>query len=333
MTKTNIAIIAGGYSDENIISRLSAETIMEHIDRSLFNPILLLWERAYSPLRNNIRAIIGGKEEKVDLNDFSIALPEGKLTFCYAFITVHGTPGEDGLLQGYLDMIGIPYNTGGVLCEALTFDKEMCKRFLAPYGAKVPKSITICHDTPLDEEAILAQISLPLFVKPNKGGSSLATTRVIHSEQLKNAIDKTLEVCDEALLEELIEGTEVTCGCVVLHHRLIQLPITEVVIKSREFFDFEAKYHGASEEITPARIAPTIAEEIQRITSIIARKINARGIIRADYIINKQGEPILLEVNTTPGMTSKSFIPQQIHAAGLSLGDILTEIIKDCIPL
>lgn len=327
MNKILVAVVAGGYSGENEISRKSASTIIENIDKELFHPILVLWEKNNN--KSCIRALIDGVEYPIDLNDFSFCFESQKVKFHYAYITIHGTPGEDGLLQGYLDMVGIPYNTGGVLCEALTFDKYMCNKYLSTYGAKVPKSSKITQNATYDEMGIINDLGIPLFVKPNCGGSSLATTKVTDQSQLSEAIKKAFEVAKEVIIEQYIPGVEVTCGCIILSNKIMHLPLTEVVVKNADFFDFEAKYKGKSEEITPARIPHSKSLEIQSCTKKYARLVGAKGIVRADYIITEEGTPYLLEINTTPGMTNESFIPQQLKVASLSLTDTLTYIIQD----
>lgn len=322
MKKPNIAIVAGGYSGEYAVSLRSAQGILSWIDTELFSPYLVRLER----------------------DGWWVELPEGDVAVCkdffgfeylgqvvrfdYAYITVHGTPGENGLLQGYLDMLGIPYNTAGVLTEALTFNKYYCNRYLGTYpDIRVAKSVRLKRGFPRPSaEQLLAELGLPLFVKPNTGGSSVATSRVAEADALEPAIALAMHESDEVLLEQFIPGTEVTCGCLVLGGELKALPITEVVTKNA-FFDYNAKYNGDVEEITPARISPELTAQIQELTRAIYGYVDAEGIIRVDYIIEPDGRPTLLEVNTTPGMTPTSFIPQQIRAAGLEMRDILTEII------
>lgn len=341
--KKKIAVIAGGYSGEYEISLLSAQGILSWIDRDLFEPYLMLIEKNRWYI-----SIPSGKDNAttefpVDRNIFGFHAPgePEPIRFDYAFITLHGTPGENGLLQGYLDMIGIPYNTGGTLCEALTFDKYTTNRFLSHLpGVRVAKSRRLTKDTPESNiEEIVAELGLPVFVKPNVGGSSVATTKVKSIEELLPAIRLVFDEAPEALIESFIEGTDVTCGCYRPSQPtgkdtggLRALPVSEVVPKN-EFFDFEAKYHGAVEEITPARISPDLTQEIQLLTRLIYLEVMARGIIRVDFIITPDGSPILLEVNTTPGMTPTSFIPQQVAAAQLEMPAVLTDIISQSIDI
>lgn len=319
--KKKIAIVCGGYHNEYEVSLKSAQGIMDAMDRSLFDPYTIIirreeWVLAYE-----------GEEIPVDKSDFSVALPTGdKLSFDFVYITIHGTPGEDGILQGYLDMLQIPYNTGGVLCESLTFNKEVCNRYLSTYGFRIARSLCLHHIDDWDLATFHKTLRLPVFVKPNVGGSSIATTKVAEAEGLAQAIKEAFDEGEEVLIEELIQGTEVTCGCLASSQEVRTFPVTEVVAHT-DFFDFDAKYNGLSDEITPARIPQEQFDLVQAYTRKIARLVRAKGIIRVDYIIEKDGIPTLLEVNTTPGMTAQSFIPQQVRAYGEQLSDILTTII------
>ena len=325
MNRTHIAVIAGGFSGEYAVSLRSAAGLLSWIDRSLFDPYLIVIEHTGWFVQ-----IEGQDPIPVDKCDFSFMLGGERIKLDYALITVHGTPGENGLLQGYLDLVGVPYNTGGVLTEALTFNKYYCNRYLSTYPQlRVADSVRLKRgEAQPSTEELVARLGLPLFAKPNAGGSSVATSRVETPEALESAIALAFEECDEVLLERFISGTEVTCGCYRLGNEITALPVTEVVPKN-SFFDFEAKYHGAVEEITPARISSELTTEIQALTRQIYQHIDARGIIRVDYIIEPDGIPTLLEVNTTPGMTPTSFIPQQVAAAGLTMPQLLTDLIQD----
>ncbi|MBB6276496.1 D-alanine--D-alanine ligase [Porphyromonas circumdentaria] len=318
-----IAVIAGGYSGEYEVSLRSAANIMSSIDTRLFDPYLVLISREAWQVQ------IGDNYYPVDKNDFSFEKEGIKHRFHYAFITLHGTPGENGLLQGYLDMLQIPYNTGGVLTEALTFDKYCCNRYLSTFGIRIAKSLRLFMGKLLDIDRIAQEVTLPCFVKPNIGGSSIATSKVTDKAQLQSAIERAFEEAQEVMVERMIVGTEVTCGCYIIKGAAHALPVTEVVVHDVEFFDYAAKYLGKSDEITPARIPAAQTEHVQQLTKDIAHYIQASGIIRVDYIIEADGTPTLLEVNTTPGMTDASFIPQQVRAAGMELGHLFTEIIQD----
>ena len=328
MEQHNIAVIAGGFSGEYSVSLRSAAGILSWIDRSRFIPHLIVIERDGWYVHPE------GKEPQdpilVDKCDFSFKHAGQHIKLDYALITVHGTPGENGLLQGYLDLVGVPYNTGGTLTEALTFNKYYCNRYLSTFPhLRVADSVRLQRTSsrPSSQE-IIERLGLPHFAKPNAGGSSVATSKVESVEALDKAIALAFEECDEVLLERFIAGTEVTCGCYRIGDKVTALPVTEVVPKN-SFFDFEAKYNGAVEEITPARISPELTTLIQTLTEEIYQHIDARGIIRVDYIIESDGRPTLLEVNTTPGMTPTSFIPQQVTAAGLTMQELLTSLIED----
>ena len=248
--------------------------------------------------------------------------------FDFAYITIHGTPGEDGRLQGYFDLIGMPYSSCSQLVSALTFNKFVCNNYLRSFGINVSDSIRLFKGQTVTEEEAVSRLGLPVFVKPNDGGSSFGVTKVKEASQLQPAIAKAFAEGDEVMLESFISGTEVTCGCYKVEGKEVILPLTEVVTKN-EFFDFNAKYNGESDEITPARISSELTEKVQREASKIYDILGAKGLIRVDFIIEANGKPKMLEVNTTPGMTATSFIPQQVRAAGLDIKDVMTDIIEN----
>ncbi|MEN9919645.1 MAG: hypothetical protein RL662_2081 [Bacteroidota bacterium] len=318
--KKNIAIIWGGYSSEIVVSEKSSNGIHSFIDKNRYNVYEVRIDKS------GWTAHIDSKRHDIDKNDFSIVTESGKIKIDFAYITIHGTPGEDGRLQGYFDMLGIPYSSCGLMAAALTFNKFICNNFLRNFGINVASSVYLNRDTKYDVQEIAEQLQFPMFVKPNTGGSSFATTKVKSIEQIQAAIDIAFAEASEVILESFLSGREVTCGCYKTGDREVLLPITEVIPKN-EFFDYGAKYNGEVEEITPANISAKITNEVQRLTSKIYDLTDAKGIIRADYII--VGDiPYLLEVNTTPGMTLTSFIPQQVKAAGLTMTDVLTDIIE-----
>lgn len=320
--KRNIAIISGGYSSEIVVSLKSAEGIYSFIDKERYNVYIVLLTR-----ENWVVKLPDG-EIPVDKNDFSFRYNDEKVKFDFAYITIHGTPGEDGRLQGYFDMIGMPYSSCETLASALTFNKYMCNHYLKGFGIRVADSIRLFKRDSIAEEEIVSRLGLPLFVKPNDGGSSFGTTKVKEVSALKPAIRKAFDEGREVIIESYMAGTEVTCGCYKVKGKEVVLPLTEVVTDN-EFFDFDAKYNGQVDEITPARLSDELTEKVQRITSLIYDLLGAKGIIRVDYIISAEGEPSLLEVNTTPGMTATSFIPQQVAAAGLDIKDVMTDIIEN----
>jgi D-alanine-D-alanine ligase len=318
--KKNIAIIWGGYSSEKIVSEKSAAGICSFIDKERYNIFSVMIDRERWEVSYN------GTTLPLNKNDFSFIADNQHILFDFAYITIHGTPGEDGTLQGYFDMLGIPYSNSGVLASALTFNKFACNHFLRSFGIEVANAIILRKEDPFLTEEIISKLGLPLFVKPNTGGSSFATTKVKAASQLASAIEEAFLESAEVIIECYISGTEVTCGCFETQKGFTVLPLTEVVT-ANDFFDYNAKYHGEVEEITPARLPEEITLAIQRETARIYRLTGARGIVRADYIISQE-RPVLLEVNTTPGMTTTSFIPQQVAAAGLSMKDVLTDIIE-----
>lgn len=323
--KPIIAIVAGGYSGEYQVSLRSAAGIASWINPELFTAYIYVIERERWYVR-----LDNGEEIDVDRSAFGFVFNGQYIRPDYAYITIHGTPGEDGILQGYLDMLGIPYNTGGVLAETLTFNKFVCNRYLSSFtGIRTAQSIRLTGQEQDAEIQNLADSlgSYPLFVKPNTGGSSVATTRVGDPSEVLSAVHTAFDESQEVLIEAFIPGTEVTCGAYMHDGKVHILEITEVVTANK-FFDFDAKYNGQVEEITPARIPTKQAEIIRQLTCAIYGYVRARGIIRIDYIIQEDGYPTLLEVNTTPGMTPTSFIPQQIRAAGLDVSELLTEIIR-----
>lgn len=324
MNKPIVAIVAGGYSGEFEVSLRSAKGIYSWIDQELFTPYIYVIEQS------RWYVLVEEHQYDIDRADFSFEFDGKRIQPSYAYITIHGAPGEDGVVQGYLEMLGIPYNTGGVLTEALTANKYCCNRYLSTFSSiRIARSVRLSRSSSRAIRAQkLAELTLPIFVKPNTGGSSVATSKVERTEELISAIDLALSESPEVILEEYISGTEVTCGAYTLGRKVFALPITEVVTNNK-FFDFDAKYHGQVEEITPARISIELTKQIQDLTIEIYDHIQAKGIIRIDYIIEPDGYPTLLEVNTTPGMTPTSFIPQQVQVAGLDMKTLLTSLITE----
>lgn len=321
--KRTVAIIAGGDSSELPVSLRSAEGIYSFIDKEKYD----LYIVEMQGLRWEVRLPEGGMSP-VDRNDFSFIYNGGKITFDFAYITIHGTPGENGLLQGYLDMLRIPYSCCDVLPAALTFNKFACNQYLKGFGIRVAESMMLRRGFELLDEEVIRTVGLPCFIKPNQGGSSFGITKVKTKEQIQPAIEKALSESDEVMIEAFVEGTEITCGCYKTTKKEQVFPITEVVT-TNEFFDYEAKYNGQVEEITPARLTADITERVQLLTLAIYDILGCSGIIRIDYIITEGNKINLLEVNTTPGMTNTSFIPQQVNAAGLDMKSVMTDIIED----
>lgn len=324
--KKVIAIICGGDTSEHDVSMRSAAGIQSFMDSERYNIYKVeihagKWEAILDD----------GQRSAVDRNDFSFADEQGKTIrpdFCY--ITIHGAPGENGVLQGYLELIGMPYSTSGVLVEALTYDKFATNNYMRSLGVKVADSLTIRigHENDVSDQEILDRIGLPCFVKPSRGGSSFGTTKVKTPDALRPAIQLALKEGEDVMVEAFMQGTEITCGCYKTRNVSHVFPITEVVT-ANEFFDYDAKYNGQVDEITPARISDRLTQRVQTLTSTIYDILGCYGIIRIDYIIT-QGDVInLLEINTTPGMTPTSFIPQQVRAAGLDIREVMTDIIEN----
>lgn len=321
--KRNIAIVAGGYSSEIVVSLKSADGIYSFIDKDKYNLYIAIVKREEWAVK-----LPGGEYTPIDKNDFSFRENGEVKKFDFAYITIHGTPGEDGRLQGYFDMIGMPYSSCGLLVSALTFNKYACNRYLKSFGVTIADSIRLFKGQTVSDEEVVARLGLPVFVKPNDGGSSFGVTKVKEASAIQPAIRKAFDEGNEVVIESFIQGTEVTCGCYKVKGKEVTFPLTEVVTEN-EFFDFDAKYNGQVDEITPARIPADLTEKVQRETSRIYDILGAKGLIRVDYIIPADGEPRLLEVNTTPGMTATSFIPQQVRAAGMDIKDVMTDIIEN----
>jgi D-alanine-D-alanine ligase len=319
----NIAIVAGGDSSEYGISLRSAEGIYGFIDKNRYNPYIVILKN-----RNWKVKLSEGTTSELDKNDFSFSYRERKIKFDYVYITIHGHPGENGCLQGYLDMLNIPYSSCGVLAGALTFNKFTNNQFLKSLGYRVAASIRLTKGQAPATEDIISRLGLPVFVKPADSGSSFGVSKVKEASLLTPAIEEAFAEGREVIIESFIEGTEISCGCYKTKNRQVVFPITEIVPEN-EFFDHDAKYKGRVREITPARISKELTEEVQRRTLEIYDIINAHGIIRIDYIIPSDNYPVLLEINTTPGMTVTSLIPQQIRAAGLDIKEVITEIIEN----
>lgn len=321
--KPNIAVISGGDSSEFVVSVKSGANVYKAIDTEKYVPWLIQMKGKEWIVMQDDKKIAD-----IDKSDFSFTNANQKETFSFAYITIHGTPGEDGILQGYFELLGIPYSTCNVHTSSLTFNKWFCNNYLSSFNVKMARSVKLSKGEIIDSAAIIGNLGLPIFIKPNAGGSSFGVTKVKTREEVEPAIIKAWEESNEALIEQFIDGKEFTCGLVKIKNKKIVFPVTEVLPKN-EFFDFEAKYTpGATEEITPARLPSHLFEKCQNISSEIYDLCQCEGIVRMDYIL-KDDEFYFLEVNTTPGMTATSFIPQQIAAMGLTLKDVISMIIDD----
>jgi D-alanine-D-alanine ligase len=323
--KRNIAIVCGGDSSEHDVSLRSAQGLYSFFDKERYNVYIVDIKGQDWHVE-----LPGGITARIDRNDFSF-VEDGKAKwFDYAYITIHGTPGENGILQGYFDLIGIPYSTSGVLVEAMTFDKFVLNQYLRGYGVAVADSLLIRqgYEQLVSDDEIEQRIGMPCFVKPAADGSSFGVSKVKNKDQLAPAIRKAMLESDEIMVEQFLNGTEISIGVYKTKEKAVVLPATEVVTQN-EFFDYDAKYNGQVQEITPARLSEDVTRRVREITSHIYDILHCNGIIRIDYIISKDGKIFMLEVNTTPGMTPTSFIPQQVRAAGLEMKDVLTDIVEN----
>ncbi len=319
--KKIIGVIYGGDSSEVVVSHKSALGVQSFIDSTRYRivPILIT--------NNNWAAQIDGVEYPIDKNDFSFTVKGERVVVDFAYITIHGTPGEDGKLQGYFDLIGIKHSTCGVLPAAITFNKFVCNNYLRGFGVQVADSVLLRIGNSFSAEEIIAKVGLPCFVKPNAGGSSFGVSKVKSIDAFNVAVEKAFKESDEVVVEQFIKGTELTCGLYKIKGKEVVFPITEVISKN-EFFDYEAKYTASmAEEITPARISNSATQRIQKIASLVYDILGCKGIIRIDFFLSED-KIYLLEVNTTPGMTTTSFIPQQIKAAGIDIKEVFTDIIE-----
>ena len=323
--KRNIAIVCGGDSSEHDVSLRSAQGLYSFFDKERYNVYIV--DVKGMDWHVNLH---DGTTAPIDRNDFSF-MENGRLVvFDYAYITIHGTPGENGIMQGYFELIHLPYSTSGVLVEAMTFDKFVLNNYLRSFGVSVAESLLIRkgYEELVSDDESEERIGMPCFVKPAADGSSFGVTKVKNKDQLAPAIRKAMMESDDVMVESFLEGTEITVGCYKTKQKSVVFPITEVVTHN-EFFDYDAKYNGQVDEITPARIPEETAERARQLTSHIYDILHCNGIIRIDYIISKDQKISMLEINTTPGMTATSFIPQQVRAAGLDIKEVLSEIVEN----
>ena len=324
----NIAFVTGGYSGEAAISYKSAVTIRQNLDAALFNVYMIdITPAAW------LHTTETGEQVSVDRNDFSLTIDGQKILFDAVCIGIHGTPGEDGKLQGYFDMLGIPYTSCDAATSALTFNKRYTVAVAAFSGIHVAKSVLLVKDRFGSPEEVISQLSFPVFVKPNNGGSSIGMSRVNNaSEELGKAIEKAFREDEQVLVEEFIEGREFTIGVFRTKGEIITLPFTEIKTKNK-FFDFEAKYTaGFTDEITPAVVDEAIAGQVRAAAKKIYQVFNCRGVVRIDFIYNeKKGAPYMLEINTVPGQTEASLVPQQVAAMGWNLKEFYTALVNDAL--
>jgi len=326
--KKNIALVTGGFSGEAVISYKSAVTIDNNLDRNLFN--------VYKIDINSkgwLYELPDGRKTEIDKNDFSLPIDNEKITFDAVFIGMHGTPGEDGKLQGYFDMLQIPYTGCDAATSAITFNKRYGTAVAGMSGIGVAKSVILIKDNFISPDEITANLKFPVFIKPNNGGSSIGMSKVEKpSDELGYAIEKAFKEDDQVLVEEMVEGREFTVGVFRSKGNVIVLPITEVKAHAdMAFFDFEAKYQGKSTETTPAEVDEVTADKIRDAAKKVYTVFNCKGVVRIDFIYNeKEGRPYMLEVNTIPGQSEASIVPQQVKAMGWSLREFYTKLVMEC---
>ncbi len=325
--KKNIAIITGGDSSELVISLKSAGQVLQHIDREQYEPYLVY-------IREDDWHVKTGPDDELEVpvnkNNFSFILDDQEIRFDYAFIAMHGPPGEDGKLQAYFDLLHIPYSSSGVLSLALSFNKFACKNILSQAGIRSADAFLIKKSMTWDADTIINRTGLPCFIKPNSGGSSFGVSKVSLPDELEAAVHMALEEDSEVLVESFIPGREFTCGALRTAGREFTFPVTEIISKN-DFFDYEAKYtEGMAVEITPAEIPEELARKCQSITAEIYDVLDCRGLVRIDFII-RDGELYFLEVNGIPGMSKESIIPIQIRSLGHTEKEIYNLIIDDSI--
>jgi D-alanine-D-alanine ligase len=324
--KPVIAFVTGGYSSESVVSYQSAITIEKNLDREKFKVYKIDirpegWTYEYE----------NGKVQ-VDRDDFSILVAGKKIWFDAVLIGIHGTPGEDGKLQGYLDLHNIPYTSCDAATSAITFNKRYTVAVAAFGGIPTARSVHLFADGErMTAQEIAATLKFPVFVKPNNGGSSIGMSKVKDVKDLPAAIDKAFKEDSQVLIEEFIAGREFTVGVYRSTEGINVLPITEVISKN-DFFDFEAKYHGKSQEITPAQMSDDIAAKVTAAAKKVFQIFNCRGVVRMDFIYNEEkGQPYLLEINTVPGQSEASIVPQQVRAKGLTLKEFYTSLIEEAL--
>ncbi len=326
MEKIRVALLAGGDSSEREVALRSAKAVKEAFDRDKYEVTLIdIHGKQWCYVDNN------GGRWPLNKDDFSLTVSGVRYEFDYAFIIIHGTPGENGMLQGYLDLMRVPYSTGGVVPMAVTFDKVTCKRVVASVGIAQAKDVLLRRGDEVDAEKIVEKLGLPLFVKPNASGSSCGVSKVKSVEELPMAVKVAFEESDAVLVEEFLAGREMACGVLVTDKGKLLLPVTEIISKN-DFFDYEAKYTaGMSSEITPAQIPDQLRDQLQGLAEKACRICGCRGLARVDFMVTPSGEPYMIEINAIPGMGTGSIVPQQIEAAGLTMSDVLDMIIEDTI--
>ncbi len=326
--KKTIALVTGGFSGEAVISYRSANTIDNNLDRDKFN----VYKIDVNP-KGWFYELADGRKVEIDKNDFSLPLDNEKIDFDVVFIGMHGTPGEDGKLQGYFDTLKIPYTSCDATTSAITFNKRYTVAVAKMAGISVANSVHLFKHSPVPAAQLLSQVKLPVFVKPSNGGSSIGMSKVDKPEDLDAAIAKAFNEDEQVLIEEMVKGKEYTVGVFKTKGNIIVLPLTEVrADDDKEFFDFEAKYQGKSTETTPAVVDEVIADKIRAAAHKIYAVFNCRGVVRIDFIYNDEsGQPFMLEINTIPGQSEASIVPQQVRAMGWSLKEFYTKLVEEAV--
>ncbi|WP_417876643.1 D-alanine--D-alanine ligase [Winogradskyella sediminis] len=322
--KKNIAIIMGGYSSEYKISLLSGDVVYNTLNKDSYNAYRIhIFENKWVFVNDN------DEEFPIDKNDFSVVVNDTKIQFDCVFNAIHGSPGEDGYMQGYFELLKMPQTSCSMYQAALTFNKRDLLATLKPYGIKTAESYHLNLGDPLNEEAIIAKVGLPCFVKANKAGSSFGISKVYKKEDLQAAVEKSFKEDNEIIIEQFLDGVEVSVGVISYKGETLVLPITEIVSEN-DFFDYEAKYLGQSQEITPARISEEYANKVRLEAKRIFEILKMKGFSRSEFIF-KNDEPYLLEVNTVPGLTKESILPQQAEEANISLEDLFGNAIEEAL--
>ncbi len=325
MNKIRVALLAGGDSSEREVALRSAKAVKEAFDRDKYDVTLI-------DVHGKQWCYVDSKGGRWPLNkdDFSLTVSGVRYEFDYAFIIIHGTPGENGMLQGYLDIMHVPYSTGGVVPMAVTFDKVTCKRVVASVGILQAKDVLLRRGDEVNADKIVEKLGLPLFVKPNASGSSCGVTKVKCVEELAKAVEVAFGESDAVLIEEFLAGREMACGVLITDKKRVLMPVTEIVPKN-DFFDYEAKYTaGMSSEITPAQIPDELRDELQGLAEKAYRICGCKGLARVDFMVTDNG-PYMIEINAIPGMGVGSIVPQQIEAMGMNMGEVLDLIVEDTI--
>ncbi|MAY83877.1 MAG: D-alanine--D-alanine ligase [Flavobacteriales bacterium] len=318
--KLRIAIAAGGDSAEEIISMKTGKMVYDHLDRSRYEVVMVKMRHG------DWNAIIDEEECPINKNDFSFEYQSKKYNFDYVFIAIHGTPGEDGKLQAYFDLLKLPYSSPDHIGSTLTFNKWYCNTLLSQMGYNVANSHYMRRGDKLNEAEVVEKIGLPCFVKPCSCGSSFGISKVKEQSALFAAVSEAFEYDHEIMIESFMPGKEVTCGVYQKGDQIVALPITQIIPKG-EFFDYAAKYEGDSQEITPARISATLSTDVQKVASEIYHKLNLRGVVRVDFML-VESTPYVIEVNAVPGLSPESLVPQQVRAANIPMNQFFTDIIE-----